>query len=91
MALIQKGDRCGSEFIRHRRNENRRRVSERKTRPRGMTESVSGHEKFDRAIDRGRLNGDPGSPVPGDPGSVPPLASLANSSIVHSMPKTQRV
>lgn len=51
-ALIQKGDWCGSEFIRHRRDENRRRVSGNEPWPRGMIENVSGHETFDHAIDR---------------------------------------
>jgi glucan phosphorylase len=55
--LIQKGDWCGSEFIHHRRNENRRRVRGSETESRGSTESVSGHEEIGRAIERGQLNG----------------------------------
>jgi hypothetical protein len=58
IALIQKGDWCGSELIRHRHNENRRRVRGYETESRGSTESVSGHEEIGRAIERGQLNGD---------------------------------
>ena len=48
-----------SELIRHRCNENRRRVRGSETESRGSTESVSGHEEIGRAIERGQLNGDP--------------------------------
>jgi hypothetical protein len=61
IALIPKGDWCGSGFIRHPRNENRRRVCGDQEQSRGMIESVSGHENIDRSIDRGQLNGDPGA------------------------------
>ena len=62
MALIHMGYWCGSEIIRHLRNENRRRVGGDKTVLRGMIKSVSGHENLNRPIDRGQLNSDPFSP-----------------------------
>jgi len=59
IALIQKGGWCGSEFIRRLPNENRRRARGNGAEPHGTNESVSGHEKIERAIDRGQLNGGP--------------------------------
>ena len=49
IALIQKGDWCGSEFIRHLRNENRRRVCGDHAALRGTIKNVSGHEGLGRA------------------------------------------
>ncbi len=49
IALIQKGDWCGSEFIRHLRNENRRRVRGDNAALRGMIKNVFGHEGLCRA------------------------------------------
>ena len=54
---VQPDERCGSKPICRHRKENRRRVGGDNADPRGMTESVFGHEKIHCSFDRGQLNG----------------------------------